>query len=116
MSETPSTPSADGQQPQVTEHLASFDVRMPTGTDDPLSDQEIRQYREEIDRCDRIILEAVQRRTEVAQAIGKTRMHSGGTRLVHNRELAVIERYSPLGREGHTLALLLLRLGRGRLG
>jgi chorismate mutase len=48
--------------------------------------------------------------------IGKARMASGGTRLVHSREMKVIERYSRLGPEGKDLAMLLLRLGRGRLG
>ena len=41
-------------------------------------------------------------------------MASGGTRLVHSREMKVIERYSQLGPEGKDLAMLLL--GRGRLG
>jgi len=53
---------------------------------------------------------------EVSQAIGKARMASGGTRLVHSREMKVIERYSVLGPEGKDLAMILLRLGRGRLG
>ena len=57
-----------------------------------------------------------QRRTEVSQTIGKVRMASGGTRLVHSREMKVIERYSALGPEGKNLAMLLLRMGRGRLG
>ncbi|WP_117432528.1 chorismate mutase [Mycobacterium marinum] len=76
----------------------------------------IDELREEIDRLDREILAAVRRRAEVSQAIGKARMASGGTRLVHNREMKVIERYSELGPEGKDLAILLLRLGRGRLG
>ena len=62
------------------------------------------------------ILEAVKRRTEVSKLIGKARMASGGTRLVHSREMKVIERYSELGPDGKDLAMLLLRLGRGRLG
>ncbi|HEX5256562.1 MAG TPA: chorismate mutase [Mycobacterium sp.] len=77
---------------------------------------DIDQLRHEIDRLDAAILAAVQRRTEVSQAIGKARMASGGTRLVHSREMKVIERYSALGPEGKDLAILLLRLGRGRLG
>jgi chorismate mutase len=72
--------------------------------------------RQEIDRLDATILEAVKRRTEVSKLIGKARMASGGTRLVHSREMKVIERYSELGPEGKDLAILLLRLGRGRLG
>jgi len=77
---------------------------------------DIADLRHEIDRLDATILEAVQRRTEVSQLIGKARMASGGTRLVHSREMKVIERYSVLGAEGKNLAMLLLRLGRGRLG
>ena len=60
--------------------------------------------------------QAVKRRTEVSRLIGKARMASGGTRLVHSREMKVIERYSELGPDGKDLAMLLLRLGRGRLG
>ncbi|OBF65361.1 chorismate mutase [Mycobacterium sp. 852002-51971_SCH5477799-a] len=77
---------------------------------------DIDDLRQEIDRLDAAILDAVKRRTQVSQAIGKARMASGGTRLVHSREMKVIERYSALGPEGKDLAILLLRLGRGRLG
>ena len=77
---------------------------------------EIDDLRLEIDRLDAEILAAVQRRAEVSQMIGKVRMASGGTRLVHSREMKVIERYSSLGPEGKDLAMILLRLGRGRLG
>jgi chorismate mutase len=81
---------------------------------EPLTD--IGDLRKEIDRLDAEILAAVTRRAEVSRAIGKVRMASGGTRLVHRREMQVIERYSELGPEGKDLAMLLLRLGRGRLG
>ncbi|HEY7051790.1 MAG TPA: chorismate mutase [Mycobacterium sp.] len=81
---------------------------------EPMPD--IDELRHEIDRLDAEILAAVKRRTEVSQQIGKARMASGGTRLVHSREMKVIERYSELGPEGKELAMLLLRLGRGRLG
>jgi len=77
---------------------------------------DIEDLRLEIDRLDAEILAAVQRRAEVSQMIGKARMASGGTRLVHSREMKVIERYSSLGPEGKDLAMILLRLGRGRLG
>jgi chorismate mutase len=77
---------------------------------------DIDDLRQEIDKLDAEILEAVKRRTEVSKLIGKARMASGGTRLVHSREMKVIERYSQLGPEGKDLAMLLLRLGRGRLG
>jgi chorismate mutase len=81
---------------------------------EPVSD--IDDLRCEIDELDAEILAKVQRRTEVSKLIGKARIASGGTRLVHSREMKVIERYSALGPEGKDLAMLLLRLGRGRLG
>ena len=88
----------------------------PAGTDDPLSEAEIQELRREIARLDAEILEAITRRTEISRRIGATRMKSGGTKLVHTRELKVYERFSVLGQEGQTLAGMLLRLGRGRLG
>ena len=88
----------------------------PTGATDELSAAEINELRQEIDHLDHVILEAIQRRTEISRRIGQTRKKSGGPRLVHNRELKVIERFNALGKEGHQLALLLLRLGRGPLG
>lgn len=84
-----------------------------TTTEQPL---DIDSLRQEIDRLDAEILAAVKRRTEVSRTIGKARMASGGPRLVHSREMKVIERFSELGVEGKELAMLLLRLGRGRLG
>jgi chorismate mutase len=80
------------------------------------TEAEIEALRKEIDELDATILAAVKRRTEVSRIIGRTRLASGGTKLVHNREMQVLERFSELGQEGHTLAMLLLRLGRGRLG
>lgn len=98
----------------MSEH--EFEIRMPTGTDDPLSDAEIKKYREEIDRLDRVILDAVKRRAQISQAVGRTRMGSGGTRLVHTREVQIINEFrEAIGEEGPNLANLLLRMGRGKL-
>ena len=85
-------------------------------TGEELTEADIDALRREIDSLDATILAAVKRRTEVSQQIGKVRMASGGTRLVHSREMKVIERYSSLGQDGKDLAMLLLRMGRGRLG
>lgn len=94
-----------------------FEIRVPSGTDDPLSDAEIQKYREEINRLDRVILDAVKRRSEVSKAVGRTRMGSGGTRFVHTREVQIINQFrDELGEEGPALATILLRMGRGRLG
>lgn len=95
----------------------SFTPRMPTGTDDPLSDAEIKQYRAEIDRLDKEIIAAVKRRQTVSQSIGRTRMGSGGTKLVHTREVQIINQFrEEIGEEGPGLAAILLRMGRGKLG
>lgn len=76
----------------------------------------IDDLRAEIDHLDAEILRLVKRRTEAARAVGAARMTSGGTRIVHNREIAVLDRYRDLGPEGAELAMVLLNLGRGRLG
>lgn len=87
-----------------------------TSETEELHTDDIDDLRAEIDRLDATILEAVRRRTEVSRLIGQARMASGGTRLVHSREMKVIARYAELGAEGKDLAMLLLRMGRGKLG
>ncbi|MGH3913086.1 MAG: chorismate mutase [Pseudonocardiaceae bacterium] len=77
---------------------------------------DLNALRGEIDYLDAEILRLVQRRTAVSRAIGDARRAAGGPRVVHGREMAVLDRYRDLGAEGHELAMLLLRLGRGRLG
>jgi chorismate mutase len=85
-------------------------------TDDIPAEAEIAQLRVEIDELDAEILRLVKRRTEVSQRIGRARMAAGGPRIVYSREMAVLARFRDLGAEGRDLGLLLLRLGRGRLG
>lgn len=90
-----------------------------TVTDEPArqtAEDDIQALRVEIDQLDAEILRLVKRRTEVSQRIGKARMAAGGPRIVYNREMAVLARFRELGGEGRELALLLLKLGRGRLG
>lgn len=87
----------------------SVNADVPTET-------EIAELRVEIDRLDAEILAAIQRRTEVSQRIGRARMAAGGPRIVYSREITVLSRFRDLGPEGRELAMLLLRLGRGRLG
>ncbi|MBV7294776.1 chorismate mutase [Corynebacterium sp. TAE3-ERU12] len=112
MSDSNSDPSA---HPHHAVH--TFEVRTPTGTDDPLGSEEIERYRNEINRLDELIIEAAKRRAEISQAVGRTRMGTGGTRLVHTRELQIIHEFrNELGSEGPAIATALLRMGRGRLG
>jgi len=80
------------------------------------SDDEISTLRVEIDHLDSEILRLVKRRSEVSQRIGRARMAAGGPRIVYNREMAVLARFDDLGAEGRELGMILLRLGRGRLG
>jgi chorismate mutase len=82
----------------------------------PRTAEEIDALRKEIDYLDSEILRLVKRRIEVSKAIGAARMAAGGTRIVYNREMAVIGRYRDLGPEGRELAMALLKLGRGPLG
>lgn len=80
------------------------------------SAEEIAELRKEIDVLDAEILRLVKRRIEVSQTVGRARMAAGGTRIVYNREMAVLARYRDLGPDGRQLAMALLNLGRGRLG
>jgi chorismate mutase len=81
-----------------------------------IEQMDIAELRKEIDWLDAEILRLIKRRTEVSRTIGATRMAAGGTRIVVNREMDVIARFRELGPEGRQLAMLLLNLGRGRLG
>lgn len=82
----------------------------------PASADEIPDLRVEIDAIDAELLRLVRRRSEISQRIGLARMAAGGPRIVYNREMAVLARFRELGPEGRELAMMLLRLGRGRLG
>jgi chorismate mutase len=77
---------------------------------------DITALRREIDQLDADILRLIRRRTEVSRQIGAIRRAQGGPRIVLSREHAVLARFRELGPEGRELAMLLLRLGRGRLG
>ncbi|HEY3606434.1 MAG TPA: chorismate mutase [Pseudonocardiaceae bacterium] len=106
-------PDRTPEEPE--DHMTAIEPTEPTGAQLP-SPPEIGELRAEIDRLDTEILRLIKRRTEVSKMIGATRMASGGTRIVVNREMDVLARYRELGPEGRQLAMVLLNLGRGRLG
>ncbi|GAA1352910.1 chorismate mutase [Saccharothrix algeriensis] len=85
-------------------------------TDTAPAPEDIDALRQEIDLIDAELLRLVKRRVEVSRTIGAARMAAGGTRIVHNREIDVLNRYRELGPEGRDLAMILLKLGRGPLG
>jgi chorismate mutase len=87
-----------------------------TGAEVPLAAAEIRAMRTRIDEIDQAIIDLWQERARLSQQVGKTRMASGGTRLVLSREREIVERFrGALGPDGTQVALLLLRSGRGPL-
>jgi chorismate mutase len=104
----------------VTDSPTSTDT--PTSTDAeppalaPATAEEIPGLRVEIDSIDAEILRLIKRRSEISQRIGLARMNAGGPRIVYNREMQVLARFRDLGAEGRELGMLLLRLGRGKLG
>ena len=72
--------------------------------------------RERLDEIDAKIIELWLERAAISQEVGRTRVASGGTRLVLNRENEILDRYrTQLGADGVQLALLILRAGRGPL-
>ncbi|MGJ7905412.1 chorismate mutase [Actinopolyspora sp. H202] len=82
----------------------------------PVENGSVEELRDEIDYLDEEILRLIKRRAEVSRQVGAARMAEGGTRIVYNREMDVLARYRELGAEGRELAMILLRLGRGKLG
>ena len=78
--------------------------------------ERIGELRGEIDACDAGIIELVQRRLAISQQIGALRAAAGGTRLSLAREQQILAKFrTALGPDGATLALMLLRQGRGKL-
>lgn len=91
-------------------------MNQQTGTGEPLAADEIRAMRERIDEIDQAIIDLWLERARLSQQVGKTRMASGGTRLVLSREREIVERFrSALGPDGTQIALMILRAGRGPL-
>ena len=88
----------------------------PTGAGEAMAADEIRAMRERIDEIDQAIIDLWLERARLSQQVGKTRMASGGTRLVLSREREIVERFrAALGADGTQVALMFLRAGRGPL-
>ena len=91
-------------------------IDQPTGAGEPLAADEIRAKRERIDEIDQAIIDLWLERASLSQEVGRTRMASGGTRLVLSREREIVERFrTALGADGTQVALMILRAGRGPL-
>ncbi|SRR6478735_5398869 len=97
----------------------------PTGTSDEQKSEEIPvpedqagidKLRIEIDAVDAELVRLIQHRTAISHAIGLARRKIGGPRIVYSREMAILERFRVLGPAGTDLGMLLLAMGRGKLG
>ena len=96
--------------------MATDVAEQPTGAENDDAVDAIRGIRERIDEIDRTIIDLWLERSRLSQEVGRTRMASGGTRLVLSREREIVERFrEALGADGTQLALLILRAGRGPL-
>lgn len=82
----------------------------------PTDEAGIVVLRTEIDAIDAELVRLIKRRTAVSHAIGAARMAQGGPRISYSREIAILDRFRDLGQPGTDLAMLLLAMGRGRLG
>lgn len=95
---------------------AAHQPTVTTGAGEPDAAAEIAALRERIDQIDEAIIALWRERAELSQRVGATRVASGGTRLVLERERQVLDRFRrSLGSDGVQLGLLLLRAGRGPL-
>ena len=98
------------------QQTAAAKPEQATGTDEPLAAHEILAMRERIDEIDQQIIDLWLERAGLSQQVGRTRMASGGTRLVLSREREIVERFrEALGPDGAQVALMILRAGRGPL-
>jgi chorismate mutase len=82
----------------------------------PTDQEGIDKLRVEIDAIDAELVRLILHRTAVSHAIGTARKTLGGPKIVYSREMAILERFRALGPAGTDLGMLLLAMGRGKLG
>jgi chorismate mutase len=82
----------------------------------PTDQAGIDELRVEIDEIDAELVRLILRRNALSQVIGAARKSFGGPRIVYSREMAILERFRSLGPAGTDLGMLLLSMGRGRMG
>ncbi|WP_026924802.1 chorismate mutase [Glycomyces arizonensis] len=89
---------------------------MSTTTADQTGTDELGELRGQIDALDAEIVRLWKERAGLSKRVGEIRMAGGGTRLVLDRERAILEKYrTALGEDGTQIAMLILRAGRGPL-
>ena len=82
----------------------------------PADQDGIDKLRVEIDAVDAELVRLILHRTAISHAIGTARKTLGGPKIVYSREMAILERFRALGPAGTDLGMLLLAMGRGKLG
>ena len=113
----PEAGSAQRTEPQETEPTPADGItdqapEIPV----PVDQAGIDELRMEIDEIDAELVRLIVRRTAVSHAIGAARRILGGPKIVYSREMAVLQRFRDLGPAGTDLGMLLLAMGRGKLG
>ena len=80
------------------------------------ADRKIAVLREQIDAVDDAIIRLVDERVRLSKNIGTLRTSIGGPRLSLSRENQIIAKFTrALGSHGPSLAMLLLKISRGRM-
>jgi chorismate mutase len=82
----------------------------------PVDQDGIDKLRVQIDAIDAELVRLILHRTAISHAIGTARKTLGGPKIVYSREMAILERFRALGPAGTDLGMLLLAMGRGKLG
>ncbi|AZI59577.1 chorismate mutase [Nakamurella antarctica] len=95
--------------------MSEKDTTLPV-VEVPTDEAGIGLLRVEIDAIDAELVRLIKKRTAVSHAIGAARMAQGGPRISYSREIAILDRFRDLGQPGSDLAMLLLAMGRGKLG
>jgi chorismate mutase len=122
----PPVPDADRVEHPIRPHPEQA-IAATSTPNEPPTDQEpeipvpvdqagIDVLRIEIDEIDAELVRLILRRTAVSHAIGAARRSLGGPKIVYSREMAVLQRFRDLGPAGTDLGMLLLAMGRGKLG
>lgn len=100
----------------MTEQAIDATATPPEEIPVPADQDGINKLRVEIDAIDAELVRLILHRTAISHAIGTARKTLGGPKIVYSREMAILERFRALGPAGTDLGMLLLAMGRGKLG
>lgn len=114
--QTPTSTIPVHQRTRISPEQAIDATTTPDEVPVPADQAGIDTLRVEIDAIDAELVKLIQRRTAISHAIGTARKTLGGPRIVYSREMLILERFRALGPAGTDLGMLLLAMGRGKLG